>query len=69
MQQIITNNKEILKRYGRNHKPLQPEPENPTPKICPICNEKMFARIINRRIIYMGCLCSKARPYPRKFIK
>ena len=32
----------ILKRYGRNSKPIMPEPDNPTPKICPICQEKLY---------------------------
>jgi hypothetical protein len=52
-EQIITSDKSILNRIGHNHKPLIPEPETPTPKICSVCLKQMFPRLLNRRIIYI----------------
>ena len=63
MTQIITSDKSILTRINKYSKINLPEPESPTPKICGICNEKMFPKLIHRRIIYIGCKCRQARPY------
>ena len=67
MTQIITNDKSILVRINKYSKLDMGDPQAPTPKRCPVCQEKMFPRLIHRRIIYIGCACRNARTY--KFTK
>jgi hypothetical protein len=61
--QIVTSDIKILTRIGKYSKLNLPEPESPTPKTCPICQQKMYPKLIHRKIIYIGCSCRNARPY------
>ena len=63
MPHLETADKSLIYRYGKTPKPIDPGPENPTPKRCRVCQELMYSVLYRRNIVYRGCRCKTARPY------
>jgi hypothetical protein len=51
--QIITSDKEILKRVGKQSQPDPRTNQGSTPQPCPVCGEPMYPKHFGNKISYL----------------
>ena len=66
---IITDDKSLIYRYGKQSHPDPRTNKASTPQVCPYCGEKKYPVHRGPHVFYVGCKCHTARPYSKKFIK